>query len=44
MLFKKILLRRTGTAQEVSSCIMLLLSDALSYITGKVLIPDGRII
>ncbi|WP_367112763.1 MULTISPECIES: hypothetical protein [Virgibacillus] len=23
---------------------MLLLSDALSYITGKVLIPDGRII
>ncbi|WP_077702815.1 SDR family NAD(P)-dependent oxidoreductase [Virgibacillus dokdonensis] len=41
---KEISLRRIGHTHEISSIIMFLLSSASSYITGKVIVPDGGII
>lgn len=41
---KDISLRRYGNTTEISSCVLFLLSEASSYITGQTLIPDGGLI
>lgn len=43
--FKEVIpLKRFGQAEEVSSVVLFLLSDAASYVTGQVLVIDGGLL